>query len=260
VATFFQVKSFICYWLDAVDKHSLHSPFFFDLYTTVIRVKSESNQFNSFEDLRKQLLTDPKIIQRNSQGAESHSIKDNSASVSAIARTSLSPHKFLLLYHRLINHFRASNIIELGTSLGISTLYLAQPANTRVTTFEGSKEIAAVAKLTFQLAQAKNIKLIEGNLDTTLQHELVSYGKVDIAFIDANHRYEPTIRYFNQILTKTHNRSVIIIDDIHHSAEMEKAWNEIRNNKLVYASIDLFRCGLIFFDPSVNKQHVVLQF
>jgi predicted O-methyltransferase YrrM len=260
VATFFQVKSFISYWLDAVDKHSLHSPFFYDLYTKVIRGQSDNARFEPFENLRKQLLEDPKVIQRNSQGAESHSLKDNKASVSAIANTSLSSQKFLVLYHRLISHFGATNIIELGTSLGISTLYLATPERVRVTTFEGSKEIAAIAKLTFQLAQSKNIKLIEGNLDNTLQHELLSYGKVDLAFIDANHRYEPTVRYFNQLLTKTHNRSVIILDDIHHSVEMQKAWNEVRTNKLVYASIDLFRCGLIFFDPSVNKQHVVLQF
>jgi hypothetical protein len=57
-----------------------------------------------------------------------------------------------------------------------------------------------------------------------------------------------------------HYKSALIIDDIHQSPEMEKAWKEIQQHALVYGSIDLYRCGIVFFDPSLNKQHVVLQF
>jgi len=260
VATFFQVKTFIGYWLDAVDEHSLHSPFFFDLYTKVIRTRSDELQFDSIENLRTQLLQDEKVIQRNSPGSESQPIKNNSAAVSDIARTSISTQKFLQLYNRIIRHFLVTNIVELGTSFGISTLYLAEPGNTRITTFEGSPEIASIARLTFELAQTKKVNLIEGNIDSTLQKNLESNSKIDLAFIDANHRYEPTMRYFNLLLSKTHGRSVIILDDIHYSEEMERAWTDIQKNKLVYATADLYRCGLVFFDPSINKQHVVLQF
>ena len=77
--------------------------------------------------------------------------------------------------------------------------------------------------------------------------------------MDANHRYEPTVNYFNSLLRVIHTKSIIIMDDIHYSEEMEKAWKEIKNHELVHASIDLFRCGILFFDPSLNKQHVVLQ-
>jgi hypothetical protein len=77
--------------------------------------------------------------------------------------------------------------------------------------------------------------------------------------MDANHHYEPTLKYFNWLLPVIHSMSIIIMDDIHYSAEMEKAWEEIKNHEQVHASIDLFRCGILFFDPSLNKQHVVLQ-
>jgi predicted O-methyltransferase YrrM len=260
VATFFQAKAFIDYWLDAVDEHSLQSPFFFDLYTRVIDVGHDLNQFTSIENLRKELLGNKKIIQRNSPGSESVPLKNNAATISDIARTSLGPQKFLSLYNRIAKYFLATNIIELGTSFGISTLYLATAGNVRVTSFEGSPEIASIARLTFDLAQAKNINLVEGNIDSSLQNNLTSNSKVDLAFIDANHRYEPTLRYFNQILSRLHSRSVVIMDDIHYSEEMQRAWTEIREHKLVYATVDLYRSGLVFFDPSVNKQHVVLQF
>jgi hypothetical protein len=58
---------------------------------------------------------------------------------------------------------------------------------------------------------------------------------------------------------KVHPNSIIIIDDIHYSPEMAAAWKVIKNHRLVYASADLFRCGIVFFDPSLNKQHVILQ-
>lgn len=260
MASFFQVKSYFNYWLDAVDEHSLHSPFFFDLYTNIILTKSDTRKFDQIESLRSKLLDDKRIINRDTPGSESFAISSNSAMISDIARTSLSTQKFLLLYNRIIHHYHSVNIIELGTSFGISTLYLAQQSKARIHTFEGSPEIAGIARLTFEFAKGTNITLVEGNIDTTLSRHVSSLRSIDTAFIDANHRYEPTMRYFNSILSKVHAQSVVIVDDIHYTEEMERAWNEIKKHKLVYATADLYRCGLVFFDPSVNKQHVVLQF
>jgi predicted O-methyltransferase YrrM len=78
--------------------------------------------------------------------------------------------------------------------------------------------------------------------------------------MDANHRYEPTLKYFDLLLSKIQHSSVIVIDDIHDNPEMERAWKEIKNHDLVYSSVDLYRCGIVFFDPSLTKQHVVLRF
>jgi predicted O-methyltransferase YrrM len=139
-------------------------------------------------------------------------------------------------------------------------LYLAKNPDVFVTTFEGSRTIAETARITFEFAKAENIKLIEGNIDSTLPDFLQSSGKIDFVFMDANHRYEPTLKYFNLLLHKTHPLSIIVVDDIHYSREMEKAWNYLRHHSLVYGSVDIYRCGLLFLDPSLNKQHVVLQF
>lgn len=251
---FFQLKSYFSYWLDAVDEHSLHSPFFFDFYTRVVKVKPQAG-ITGIENLRKQLLNDKRELKGDDPGSGTRQRK-----ISSIARNSVSPLKYSQLYARIISEFKAKQIMELGTSFGINTLYLAQFPEVSVTTFEGASEIAAIAKLTFEFHGSTNVKLIEGNLNNTLPRFLQDIRKVDFVFMDANHRYQPTVEYFAQLLPKLKDNSIVVVDDIHYSAEMERAWQYIRNHRLVYGSADLYRCGILFFDPSLNKQHVILHY
>jgi predicted O-methyltransferase YrrM len=257
VSAFFRIKSFFSYWLNAVDEHSLHSPFFFDLYTSQIKASAGSHQFTHIEALRRKLLRDERAIDINDLGVKAK--EKSRRKISDIARTSLSTPRFSLLYLRLASYFQARSIIELGTCLGINTLYLAEKRDAAITTFEGSSALAEIATLTFQFAAKENVRLIVGNIDHTLPAFLEHLKRIDLAFMDANHRYEPTIQYFDWLVKKVHPNSIIIIDDIHYSPEMAAAWKVIKNHRLVYASADLFRCGIVFFDPSLNKQHVILQ-
>ena len=253
----FRIRSFLSYWLEAVDEHSLHSPFFFDLYTTQIKPPVAANKFSNIENLRQKLLRDNRKIRVDDLGSRAN-ISDHRI-VSHIARTSMSDARFSAIYLRIARHFQARTLVELGTSFGINTLYLAQAPNATVTTFEGSAAIAEIAALTFEFEARKNIHLIEGNIDKTLPGFLQTIRRVDFAFFDANHRYEATMRYFEWMTKKIHEKTVFIFDDIHHSREMEEAWTTLKAHRLVYASADLFRCGIVFFDPSLNKQHVILQ-
>ena len=254
---FFRVKSFFSFWLEAVDEHSLHSPFFFDLYTKQIKPGISPDQYSHIETLRQKLLSDRRYITVKDLGSKR--LNKSTRRISSIARTSISPARYCIIYARLAHYINASCILELGTSFGINTLYLAEKSDATVTTFEGAPAIADIAALTFEFASKKNIDLITGNIDKTLPVFLHRVRRVDLAFIDANHRYEPTTRYFELLLKKVHERSIIVVDDIHHSTEMEKAWKEMQAHRLVYGSADLFRCGILFFDPSLNKQHVILQ-
>lgn len=252
----FQIRSYLNYWLDAVNQHSLHSPFLFDFYTGI--VKGTSPDFSAIEALREKLLKDERSIVVEDLGSKGP--VNEVRRISSIAKTSLSEPRFSAMFHRIIERYDHKTIIELGTSLGINTLYLAQKKNARVFTFEGAREIASVASITFDFGGTKNVQLLQGNIDATLPNFLLTIRKADFVLMDANHTYEATMRYFNLILPKTHEKTVVVIDDIHSSPGMEKAWKEIIGNKLVHSSADLFRCGVLFFDPSLNKQHAILQF
>jgi predicted O-methyltransferase YrrM len=126
---------------------------------------------------------------------------------------------------------------------------------------EGSKEIAKLAKQNFGALELQNIELKEGNFDNELSSVIYHLSSIDFAFIDGNHRQEPTERYFHQLLTKINNDSILVFDDIHWSLEMEAAWETIKNHSAVSCSIDLFFIGIVFFRKEFKeKQHFVIRF
>jgi predicted O-methyltransferase YrrM len=256
VASTFQILSYISYWLDAVDQHSLHSPFLFDFYTKIVRQDTVANEVA--EQLRAKLLQDERTIVVEDLGTGS--VLNNVRKISDIAASTLSDRKFSALYNRIIQRYGHVSIVELGTSLGINALYLADKKDAKVSTFEGSSALVSLAEITLEFGKAKNVRVIRGNINTTFPDFLQALRKLDFVFIDANHTLEATVRYFQQCVGKTHEKTVVVIDDIHLNRGMEKAWTQIQQHPLVHTSIDLYRCGILFFDPSLNKQHVILQF
>lgn len=180
-----------------------------------------------------------------------------------IARNSQKPARFGRLLYRLARHFGAKTILDLGTSLGLTTAYLAEAARLndgRVLTFEGCPQTAAVARTNFAHLNLQNTTVIVGNIDETLPEQLAALETIDFVFFDANHRYEPTVRYFETCLAKKHNDTVFVFDDIHWSDEMEQAWAYISKHPSVSVTIDLFWVGLVFFRHEQPKQDFVLQF
>ena len=254
---YFQIKSFLSHWLTTVDEHSVHSPFFFDFYTKVVKHNEQSTDYSKIEETRKKLLSDTTEIRVVDLGATSTYFNSEKRKISQVAATSLNDQKFAELFVRIIRYLDSKKIVELGTSMGITTLYLAKKENVFVTTFEGDKTIASIAQTNFEFFNKKNIKLIEGNINETLPEFLQTPQKIDLVLIDANHRYQPTINYFNWLAKRMADKGVIIIDDIYRSDEMAKAWQELKNHELIYGSIDFFRCGILFFDLSLNKQQFI---
>ncbi len=255
---FFQVKTYLNYWLDSVNEHSLQSPFLYDLYTKVIIAEPIPDL--EIEKLRFDLLKTHREIPVEDLGSKSKHFTGNKRKISEITETSLSSIRFSSLYYRLTEYVQAKTVVELGTSFGLNTLYLSKKKGVKVYTFEGSESIAEVAENTFEFAGTKNIELIKGNINSTLYSTISRIPKIDFAFVDANHQYEATKKYFEELLMKVHHKSIMVIDDIHGNPGMSKAWKEICKHDLVHTTLDLYRCGILFFDPSLTKQHVVLQF
>jgi predicted O-methyltransferase YrrM len=240
-----------------VDEHSIHSPFFFDFYVNVIKASKQDEGHEPVEAIRTSLLENKTHIEMADLGAGSHRHNGNTT-IAQVAKVSLSSVRLSNLYERICHYNDSKYIVELGTAMGINTLYLANNNSKKVFTFEGSQSLINIALTHFELFDKQNIKLIEGNIDKTLPQFLQATDKINFVLMDANHRYEPTIRYFNQLVRRLNEKSIVVIDDIHWSEEMEKAWKELHKHELVYGSIDLYRCGILFFDPALNKQHFIL--
>lgn len=250
--------SYINYWFTRVDEHSLHSPFMFQLYTECIKPSLSAKPLEQIETLRKRLSISKRLIPWNNFGAGSGARKREQVSIGKIARIGLTRVKYSLLLNNLIKHFNYKSIYELGTSLGINTLYLAQAApDGEIITFEGNETICEIAIENFKTCQADNIKILQGNIDQTFLSALVH---PEFIFIDANHTYEATIRYYKQAMDHISDGSLIVLDDIHWSYEMGKAWHKILTDTRVQVSIDMYQFGLLFIKKGLEKQHYVLSY
>jgi predicted O-methyltransferase YrrM len=241
--------------------HGIHSPFVFH-FATVILKKSKSNEAQ-LPDLKRQLKvlkSDKRKINVIDLGAGSIN-KNKERSIASISRNAATPIKYCSLLNTLIKEYKPSKIIELGTSLGISTaaMALASP-DIKVYTIEGSPELASVAKENFKKLELNNIEQLIGPFDEHLPMLLSKISPPFIAFVDGNHRYKPTIKYFEMIAAKSDNQSIIVIDDIHWSEEMGQAWDEICTNPKVTVSIDLYRMGIVFFNKGLLQQRFNLLF
>jgi predicted O-methyltransferase YrrM len=252
---------YLNYFLNAVDEHSLHSPFIYNLYSNIIKPDKDGREFVKYKNLRKELLRDMRTIQAQDLGAGSSISNTPQKMVKAIVKNSTTPSKQSRLFYRIIHHFKFKNVIELGSSVGINTLYMAAAnKDAQIYTLEGCPHTASIATEVFNRFKNLNIHLIQGNIDQVLPNLVKKLPALDFVYFDANHTFDATLKYFNICLTKTHENTIFVFDDIHWSNGMEKAWNIIKKHEKVSLTIDLFDSGMVIFKPLYVKQHYVLSY
>lgn len=237
----------------------MHSPFLFDFYNKTVKLQK---QFVSeeLENERNSLFSSTEQITISQLGAKTRSF-NSSSTIGKISKSSLSDIQQSAFLGAMVAYLQPKTILELGASFGISTCYLSKYAHTsRIITLEGNEPVAQNASERFQKLGFKNIQLIEGNFDDTLPEAISNLPSLDFVFFDGNHRYAPTMQYFNICLAKSTEESVFVFHDIYWSEEMAKAWNEIKSHPKVMISIDLYYFGIVFFRTNQPKQDFILKF
>jgi predicted O-methyltransferase YrrM len=257
-------KKYFKYYIAASNSkgHGVHSPFVFDFIKFVKNDKLHYSCYYEIEKLRKNLLADKSIIEVEDFGAGSAVIKTNRRAVYKVAQSSLKPKRFAQLLFRIVQHYKPKTIVEFGTSFGITSAYLAfGNADATLHTLEGAHSIAAIARKNFRELGLHNVELKEGDFSETMPGLFAAIRSVDLAFIDGNHRREPTLQYFKKLLQYATPSTILIFDDIHWSKEMEEAWDQIKADESVTLSIDLFFIGIIFLRKEFKqKQHFSIRF
>ncbi len=257
-------KKYLHYFLTASSGrgHGIHSPFVYDFVINVLNDDREFYAYKPVEDLRKALLADRRLIEVEDFGAGSAMAPGKQRSVASIARHAAKPPRLGQLLFRIVNHYQPGTIIELGTSLGLSSAYLASGNPfAKVITVEGSPSLSELAEKNFRKLSLHNIEQVTGNFDGKLPGIIDRLQQIDLAFIDGNHRREPTLLYFNRLMNKIAENTVFIFDDIHWSREMEEAWQAIKDDLRVMLTVDLFFLGLVFFRKDFKvKQDFSIRF
>ena len=253
---------YLSYWLTASNGrgHGIHSPFLFDFVQYILRDKRPFYAYKDLEAWRAALLNDHTTVQVEDLGAGSVMLHGARRSIAAIAKHSAKSPKLVQLLFRMAHSYRPATIVELGTSLGISTAYLAlgNPA-AKLLTIEGAPALAERARQHFKHLSLDNVEVLTGSFEEKLPELLRAYPTVDMVFVDGNHRKGPTLAYFNLLLGHMAPASVIVFDDIHWSPGMEEAWSAIQTDPRVLLTVDLFHFGLVFFrkDFKVKQQFTI---
>lgn len=256
-----RISSWITHLVKARTRHGVHSPFVFDLIEQVLRPRPALLEHAPIEALRSDLLRSEQTIRVNDLGAGSRVMDMPVRHVADMARVSLKPARQAQMLFRLARAMDARHVLELGTSFGITTLYLAQGAeNGAVTTIEGCPQTYRIAQHHFEQLRQSNIHAVLGSFQRRLPEVLERVGPLDIAFIDGHHAEQPTLDYFEQCLARAHNATAFVVDDIHWSSGMERAWERIKSHPRVSVSIDLYDLGLVFIREGQAREHFRLRY
>jgi len=258
---FYHIRAYLRHLRQAGNRHDVHSPFVFALVVDVLRKRGSNRECSDIEQLRKGLLKRDETIHVTDLGAGSQRANTPDRKVSDIARTALKPRAQAETLFRLARYFKPRTILELGTSFGITTLYLTRAArDATVHTIEGSPAIAGIAQKNFARLNATHILPHVGSFRDRLPQVLHVIDRLDMVFIDGHHAKAPTLENFELCLTKAHNDSIFIFDDIHWSPEMEQAWEAIQAHPQVTVTIDLLHMGLVFLRKEQQREHFRLRY
>ena len=250
------------YLVNSGTRHSVHSPFVYKLVDEVFRNHDDNKALNDIAILRQKLLRKTQVIEITDFGSGSNQKRYSHRfeSVAFIVRNSSMSERYGRLLYRLVEYFKPLTILELGSSVGISTSYLAMANSAaKVYTIEGCTTKSEQAATNFNELQLTNIEQHIGRFDIVLPDLMKQISNIDFAFIDGNHTYEATLANFKILLEYANNETVFVFDDIHWSAGMQKAWDEITEYEQVTVSIDLFRLGIVFLKKELSKQKFVIR-
>ncbi len=239
--------------------HGIHSPFIYEFVSQVVYDRKLYPEYTDIRNIRNELKNSGEVLPVKNMGARSNRFTGDSRSVKdLVSLSSVQPRIGELLF-RMTRHYKPSTIIELGTSIGLSTLYLAKGApDAQVVTVEGNKESCEFVRSLFKKYKAVNIKAINGMFDDYLSYFKDNYPSPGLVFIDGNHTHEATLRYFRHFASLM-EEGFIIIDDINWSDEMRKAWKEITLTTSNRVTLDLFFMGIVIFRKSITPGHFLIR-
>lgn len=242
---------YISYYLASKTLNSITAPNIIELINETLEDTREYYAFRELEVMRTDMLRRQDKIEILDLGAGSKVSNTKHKTVAQIAKSALSPSNKAQFLFRLVKYLQPSSILELGTSLGLSALYMHKGcSSSRLITIEGSPHIAHVAKHYFDIEKV-DIDLIVSSFDDALSSTQLKNEKQDLIYVDGNHTKEATMRYVDLLYDNLTDGGIFILDDIYWSAGMTAAWKSLKEDRRFRFALDLFDYGILI--KSGNK-------
>ncbi|MBC7650266.1 MAG: hypothetical protein H7101_00800 [Deinococcales bacterium] len=211
------------YWLTAANGkgHGIHSPFVFKFITDIL---NDDRFFYAFETI--------KPINYQQQYFK----------------------KYNQLLFKIVNYYQPKKVLSIDERISNTAFYLAQANNnSQIFCFENNP---SQQKIDFK----NNPESLLQNVFFLNKLSVIKTNQYNLVYINANNG-EDLQYYFQIILPQLTTQSVVIINNIHASKQLEANWCNIQHHASITLTIDLFQLGLIFFRPE-NKvaQHFTIKF
>ena len=276
----YSLKQYIRFLARSKNQHGVHSPFVYDLVTQCFYYSAHQKDYDRLSEFRRELAKSDTLLHVTDLGSGSRmgQLNKSSKKVQSMLRHAGASKKRQRLLYRIGAYFKPQQILELGTHLGMGTTALCLGAKPkRIITIEGCPKTAQFTQNNFEVWGSNNpelnaIELINNNFEDFLKalHQDLntlqdlksarsSQNTFDLIYLDGHHDGPATLRYFESLKKYTHEKTILIIDDIYWSKGMSAAWQQIIKDPKVSVSIDIFFSGFLFFHPTQAKEDFVIR-
>jgi len=234
----------------------VHSPFVFNLITKVIGEKGHFYRFHDIELIRKRLLQSNETISIR----DIRSGKEKKAGIAGIVqKKAISAKKGELLF-RLANHLQSRNILQVGSSVGISTLYLTSYAPGLTCISIEADTFSGISQWVYQEAARTKINVLTGEYNQLFVNALQEGQKPDLIFFNGTDEQMNTLSLFITSIPYVEDRTVFVFDGIKKNKQMRTTWKEIIAHPEVTVSLDLFSLGIVFLNKKLHKRNYKVYF
>jgi len=239
----------------------IHSPYLFEFIHEVVFNASKHEVPAEIRIVHRALRKDRNLIPAGTLGAKSAVDNSENRTVGSFVRSSSVSEKYGAVLYRITRWFKPETIVELGTGLGVSAMYLATGSpQTQLHTIEGSHSRADFSHKLIKRCGLKEVKVHRGELEKKLEELIPDLKERFVAFVDGNHYHEPTVRYVRSLVDLAGDEALIVVDDIYWSKEMQLAWKEVISWPEVKVSIDLFHMGILLLRRDLQKARLKIKF
>jgi predicted O-methyltransferase YrrM len=235
----------------------IHSPFLFRLIQECFNESPKTDSLDRALAYRESQLSSQETVNYSSAGA--NEVGEKKEKIQKLARKSSVNNKYGILLYKLVRYFSPDEILEFGTSIGISTAFLcsAKHEGCKIVSVEACKNTSEYAKRMLNKAGFTGVETVNERIE---EYIVSQKSSPDLVYIDANHTFKGTMDIFQYLLKNVNNNSVLIFDDIYWSKEMVRIWKYIKQHSSVTMTIDLFRFGLVFVDKRLYKENFVIRY
>ena len=245
------VLDYVQHRLEAKNRHGVHSPFVYRLIDEVIYDLHAKSDYPNLKHFCQILRYDDRSIL----------VHDQSTSVKVFVKNKCKSLRSAQLIYRLANYFSPNQVIELGTSMGIDTAYVAKSApQARIISMDQDVDTAAFTSENLAKQAIKNVQILTGDLSQVFPDVLAELQSLDFVLINRGHDKEAMINYLNQCVPKLKETSVVVVDAIYRDKEMNEFWQQMKIHPQITVTIDLFQMGLAFVRPQQAEEHFKIRF